>query len=160
MLSDHRRQIREFLFDFRCARMGLLESSHEQQKYMNPNTTADLKKFLVPETGTEEPGEAAALDLGDWGSKPLLLVLRVKEIIEQESLHVSVWGSVDGKDWGQKPLFLFPQVFYEGATPAALDLALRPEIKFLQARWDVNRWGRGYPRPRFAFSVEVQELNG
>jgi len=28
---------------------------------------------------------------------------------------------------------------------------------YLKARWEVNRWGRGYPVPRFEFSVEVQQ---
>ena len=127
---------------------------------MSPNTTTDTINFLVPEIVIEEPGEGQPLDLGNRSSQSLLLILRVKEIIEQESLHVSVWGSPDGKDWGKKPLFFFPQVFYESVTPAALDLTQRPEVKFLQARWEVNRWGRGYPRPHFGFSVEAQELNG
>ncbi len=127
---------------------------------MSPNTTTDIKNFLVPEIVIEEPGEGQAVDLGGRSSKQLLLVLRVKEVIEQESLHVSVWGSPDGKDWGSKPLFLFPQIFYESVTPAALDLTQRPEVRFLQAGWEVNRWGRGYPRPHFGFSVEIQEMNG
>jgi hypothetical protein len=124
------------------------------------NTASDTRIFLLNETIVEESGKGLALDLGGSSGKPLLLVLRVNEVIEQESLQVSVWGSPDGKDWGTKALFLFPQVFYTGVTPAALDLAQRPEVKFLQARWDVNRWGRGYPRPRFVFSVDVQELDG
>jgi hypothetical protein len=96
--------------------------------------------------------------LGPQAGKALLLILRITEIIEQESLHVSVWGSPDGKDWGTQALFWYPQKFYRGAAPAALDLRQRPEIKFLQARWEVNRWGRGYPRPYFKFAVEIQEL--
>ena len=124
------------------------------------NTASDTRLFLLNDTTVEESGKGLALELGERSGKPLLLVLRVNEAIEQESLQVSVWGSADGKEWGPKALFLFPQVFYTGVTPAALDLAQRPEIKFLQARWDVNRWGRGYPRPRFVFSVDVQELDG
>jgi hypothetical protein len=31
-------------------------------------------------------------------------------------------------------------------------------VKYLQARWEVDRWGRGKPLPRFGFMVEVQEL--
>ena len=124
------------------------------------NTASDTRLFLLNDTTVEESGKGLALELGERSGKPLLLVLRVNEAIEQESLQVSVWGSADGKEWGPKALFLFPQVFYTGVTPAALDLAQRPEIKFLQARWDVNRWGRGYPRPRFVFNVEVQELDG
>lgn len=128
---------------------------------MTPSATADssVKFLLVPETVVETSGASAAFELGPLAGKLLLVALRVTEIIEQESLHVSVWGSSDGKDWGQKPLFLFPQQFDRGVTPAALDLTERPDVKFLQARWEVNRWGRGYPRPHFAMSVEIQELN-
>ncbi len=125
---------------------------------MISDTSSQLKVLLVPETTAETNGQGSALDLGASSGKPLLLVLRVNEVVEQESLQVIVWGSADGKEWGQKPLFLFPQVFYAGPVPAALDLTQRPEVKFLQARWELNRWGRGYPRPHFVFSVEVQEL--
>jgi hypothetical protein len=114
--------------------------------------------FLVPAgTETEGSGHGAALELGAFAGKALLLILRVDQVVEQESLHVSIWGSADGHDWGAQALFWFPQKFYSGATPAALDLKQRPEIKFLQARWELNRWGRGIPRPQFKFSVEIQE---
>jgi hypothetical protein len=116
--------------------------------------------YLVPlGTEVEAPGSSAAYELGALAGRPLVLVLRVAEVIEQELLHVSVWGSVDGQEWGETPLFWFPQVFYVGLKPAALNLPERPEIKFLQARWDAKRWGRGYPRPYFKFSLEVQALD-
>jgi len=114
--------------------------------------------LVRPETVIEADGEGAALELGVLAGKPLLIVLRIDEIIEQESLQVSIWGSADGQQWGEKALFWYPQKFYRGASPAALDLSQRPEIKFLKARWETNRWGRGYPRPLFKFAVEVQEL--
>ena len=126
-------------------------------------TTGEATKagtsFLVPPgTTIEAPGEGAAFDIGPLVGKQVLIVLRVADIIEQESLHVSIWGSADGKEWGDKPLFWFPQEFYRGAKPAALDLRQRPEVRFLQARWEVNRWGRGYPRPYFRFAMEIEEL--
>lgn len=115
--------------------------------------------YLVPqETVVETAGGSPAYVLGPLAGKPLLIVVRITDMIEQQSLHVSVWGSADGKDWGTKALFWYPQKFYRGVTPAALDLRQRPEIKFLQARWEVNRWGRGYPRPYFKLAVEIQEL--
>ena len=115
--------------------------------------------YLVPlESVAETPGESAVYDLAALAGKQLLVILRITDVIEQESLHVSIWGSADGKDWGKKPLFWFPQQFYQGATPAAVDLRQLPEVKFVQARWEVNRWGRGYPRPHFGFAVEIQEL--
>jgi hypothetical protein len=136
-----------------------LDFVRPDEKMMPANSASEVKTLLVEETAVQGNGEGPGLELGALAARPLLLVLHVREIIEQESLHVSVWGSCDGKDWTQKPLFLFPQIFYAGATPAALDLAQRTDIKFLQARWQVNRWGRGYPRPHFLMSVEIQELN-
>ncbi len=119
-------------------------------------TAAD---YLVnPGTVIDSSGQSAAYELGARAGKPLLLIVRIDEIIEQESLHVSIWGSADGETWDDKALFWFPQKFYRGATPAALDLSQRPEIKFLQARWETNRWGRGYPRPHFVVAIEVQDL--
>lgn len=114
---------------------------------------------LLPQTVTESNGESRPRELGELAGRPLLVLLRVTDVIEQESLHVSIWGSADGIDWGPKPLFWFPQRFYRGITPAALDLGQRPGVRFLQARWALNRWGRGYPVPRFEFSVEVQPLD-
>ena len=121
-------------------------------------TKADTSYLVPVGTTIETAGAGSAFDLGPLAGKKVLMVLRVSDIIEQESLHVSIWGSADGNEWGDKPLFWFPQEFYRGVKPAALDLRQRPEIKFLQARWEVNRWGRGYPRPFFRFSVEIEEL--
>jgi hypothetical protein len=117
--------------------------------------------YLVPAgTTAEGSGQGAPLELGGLAGKALLLIVQIDEVLEQESLHVSVWGSADGQNWGTQALFWFPQKFYSGVTPAALDLAQRPDIKFLQARWELNRWGRGIPRAHFKFAVEVQEAAG
>jgi hypothetical protein len=119
--------------------------------------TADSVKYLVPpDTVVETSGEGAAIEAGALAGSQAFVFLRIGQVIEQESLEVSLWGSADGKDWGSKPLFSFPQKFYSGAFPAAVDLGQRPEIKFLRVRWGVNRWGRGSPRPYFKFEVELQ----
>jgi len=97
------------------------------------------------------------MELGALAGKAVVLILLIDEVLEQESLHVSIWGSADGATWGTQALFWFPQKFHSGATPASMDLGQRPDIKFLQARWETNRWGRGIPRPRFRFSVEAQQ---
>lgn len=144
-----------------CVRMWRFEGengSNAQTMSANPASATASQYLVPPETVVETPGQGEVFALGAQQGKSLLLILRVTEIIEQESLHVSIWGSADGTEWGAKPLFWFPQIFYESATPAALDLSQRPEIKFLQARWEANRWGRGYPRPYFKLSVEVQGL--
>jgi hypothetical protein len=114
---------------------------------------------LVPrETLVEKDGAGPVYELGALAGKPVMIVLRITEIIEQESLHVSIWGSPDGKDWGQQALFWYPQKFYRGVTPAALDLRQLPSLKYLRVNWEVNRWGRGDPRPLFRFSVEIQAI--
>jgi len=126
------------------------------------NSSATVKQATVslvpPDTVVETSGQGSDFDLGTRAGRPVLVILRVIEIIEQESFLLSIWGSADGKDWGSKALFQFPEHFYQGVTPAALDLSQRPEIRFLQARWHVNRWGRGYPRPYFKIAVELQDL--
>ena len=119
--------------------------------------TSSVAYLVPPQTTVEESGAGAALELGPLAGKTLLLVLRVDEVVEQESLHVSVWGSADGRNWGTQALFWFPQKFYKGLTPAALDLEKRTDVKFLQARWETNRWGRGVPRPRFRMALEVEQ---
>jgi hypothetical protein len=117
--------------------------------------------FLVPAgTTVEGSGQGSPLELGVLAGKSILVILQIDDVLEQESLHVSIWGSADGAAWGTQALFWFPQKFYCGVTPAALDLGQRPDIKFLQARWEANRWGRGIPRAHFKFAVEVQESTG
>ena len=130
---------------------------------MNSSATSakpSVDYLVPPDSVIETHGDSHPFNLGASAGQPVLLVLRVIEIIEQESLLVSIWGSPDGNDWGAKALFQFPERFYVGATPASLDLSQRPEIKFLQARWAVNRWGRGYPRPHFKIALEMEKLTG
>ena len=122
------------------------------------STEAKVYYLVPPETAVETNGAGPAFELGELEGKPVIIVLGITEIIEQESLHVSIWRSSDGKDWGQQALFWFHQKFYPGIAPAALDLRQMPGTKFLQARWEVNRWGRGDPRPLFKFGVEIQEF--
>ncbi len=101
-------------------------------------TAASSVSYLVPQdTVVQAPGQGEPLELGARAGKSVLLVLHITDAIEQESLDVSIWGAEDGDNWGEKPLFCFPQQFYRGVIPAAVHLNLRPEIKFLQARWAV-----------------------
>ncbi len=115
--------------------------------------------FLVPEkTTVAAKGDGAAVDVSGAGSRVLLLTLSISNVIEQESLDVSVFGSPDGSAWDAKALLSFPQKFYRGQHPLLLDLSQQPEVKFLRAHWEVNRWGRGVETPMFEFSVAVKEV--
>jgi len=129
-----------------------------QTMTLSISTQPTVYHLVPPETQVERNGAGPAYELGGLAGKPVMIVLRITEIIEQESLHVSIWGSPDGKDWGQQALFWYRQKFYQGVAPAALDLRQLPGLKFLRANWEVNRWGRGDPRPRFKFGIEIQTI--
>ena len=116
-----------------------------------------LDLFLVPEIVVEADGESAPVELGDGAGKNSLLTLAITKILEQQSLDVSIWGSADGQEWGAKPLTAFPQKFYEGVYQLLVDLTEHADIRFLKAKWHVNRWGVGDPKPRFTFLLKIQE---
>ena len=69
-----------------------------------------------------------------------------------------VYGSTDGATWTPKSIAAFPQQFYTGEWPLLLDLSARPDVKFVRAHWEVNRWGRGTETPMFEFGVTMKEV--
>jgi hypothetical protein len=103
-------------------------------------------------------GDGTAFDISTSASRTFLCRLTVGDQIEQESLDVSIFGSADGETWTKKPLLKLPQQFYRGTTKMVLDLSLRPEIKFLRARWELNRWGRVAPSPMFVAGLDLMEV--
>ena len=116
-------------------------------------------QFLLPETTVREAGTGAEIHLGDEPEETLILTLGITRILEQESLDVSIWGSADGQEWGARPLAAFPQKFYCGTYQILLDLSLQPEIRYLRAKWQVNRWGKGDTRPLFTLYLFVQSMS-
>lgn len=125
----------------------------------SPQAKLGLELHLVPpKTVVAANGEGAVVDISGSSSRLFVCVLEIADVIEQESLDLSIWGSADGNDWSKKPLLKFPQRFYRGATRMVLDLGDRPEVKSIRARWEVNRWGRGSPVPMFELSVDAREV--
>jgi hypothetical protein len=115
--------------------------------------------FLVPpKTTVSARGDGAAVDVSTAGTRVFLLTLNITNIIEQESLDVSVYGSSDGTNWGKKPIVAFPQKFYRGEHPLLLDLTQQSDVTFVRAHWEVNRWGRGSETPMFEFSLAIKEV--
>ena len=106
----------------------------------------------------EASGDGAPFDISSSASRTFLCLLTVADQLEQESLDVSIYGSADGAIWTPKPLLKMPQQFYRGHTKMVLDLSLRPEIKFIRAKWELNRWGRGAPLPMFVAGLDVSEV--
>lgn len=118
-----------------------------------------LEFSLIPaNTRLESNGDGAPLGISETVSRTFFCTLIVTEQIEQESLDVSIWGSADGQDFSKRPLLKLPQQFYCGATKMVLDVSFRPEVKFLRARWELNRWGRVAPISMFVASLQLEEI--
>jgi len=115
-----------------------------------------LQEFLLPETTVREAGAGSQIDLGQQAGGTLLLTLGITRIVEQQSIDISIWGSADGTDWGPKPVASFPQKFYCGTYQIAVDLADRPQVRYLRAKWQVNRWGKGDSKPLFTVYLFAQ----
>lgn len=118
-----------------------------------------LQLSLIPAgTKLESNGAGQSFDISSSETRTFLCRLTISEQIEQESLDVSIWGSADGQDFGKKPLLKIPQQFYRGTTKMVLDISVRTEVRFLQAKWELNRWGRVSPTPMFVAELQVEEI--
>jgi len=114
---------------------------------------------LIPqETLLETNGEGEPVNVGASATRTFLCNLFISDQIEQESIDVSIWGSAEGQNWGTRPILKLPQRFYRGETRAVLELALRPEVKFIRAKWELNRWGRVAPLPMFRAGLHLAEV--
>src|ERR1700723_2229688 len=114
--------------------------------------------LVADKTVVSSKGDGPAVDLGGATNRVFLLTLDISDIIEQESLELSIFGSADGAEWDAKPLVSYPQEFYRGQYPLLLDLTAHPEVKFVRAHWDVARWGRGGETPMFEFGLRMKEI--
>src|SRR5260370_41885139 len=102
-----------------------------------------VEAFLVPErTVVNAKGDGPALDVSRTEGRIFLLTLAITNIIEQESIDVSIFGSADGATWDAKPVGAFPQKFYREENPLLLNLTARPEIKVGRGHLEVARCGR------------------
>ena len=117
-----------------------------------------IDTVLVPKTVVSAKGDGPAIDVSGAANRVFLVSLEITKIVEQESLDVSIVGSVDGAAWNAKPIAEFPQKFYCGQSPLLLDLTTHPDVKFVRAHWEVARWGRGTEVPMFEFGVTLKEV--
>ncbi|MGA7295841.1 MAG: hypothetical protein WBW53_11010 [Terriglobales bacterium] len=118
-----------------------------------------MDALLVPEkTVVSAKGDGPELDVSRAEGRIFLLTLAITDIIEQESLDVSIHGSADGATWDAKPVAAFPQKFYREEVPLLLNLTAQPAVKFIRAHWEVARWGRGTETPMFQFHVTLREV--
>jgi hypothetical protein len=114
--------------------------------------------LIPPNTLVEQNGEAQPVDISASSTRTFFCLMLITAQIEQESLDLSIWGSADGASWGTHPILKLPQGFYRGETRAVLELAMRPEVKFIRAKWELNRWGRVAPTPMFRVGLHLLEV--
>jgi len=114
--------------------------------------------LIAPGTQLTANGESQSHEIAVSATRTFLCSMFISDQIEQESVDISVWGSVDGQDWGKLPLLKMPQRFYRGETRQVLDLSLKPEIRFLRAKWELFRWGRVAPHPMFVLGFRLTEV--
>jgi hypothetical protein len=123
------------------------------------NQIVPLNLSMIPAgSKLESNADGQSFDVSASQTRTFLCLLTITDQLEQESLDVSIWGSADGQDFSKKPLLKIPQQFYCGTTKMVLDVSLRPEVKFLRAKWEVNRWGRVAPTPMFVAGLQLQEV--
>lgn len=118
-----------------------------------------LPAFVVPELKVRESGVSHPFPLPAQCPETIFLTLGITHILEQQSLDVSVQGSVDGLHWDARPLLSFSQKFYCGTYRMLLELAAHAGLRFLRAQWRVNRWGHGGPQPLFGFYLHAEEAH-
>ena len=124
------------------------------------NAPVMFDAFLVSEkTVINAKGDGPSVDLSAASNRVFLATLSITNIVEQESLDVSIYGSTDGAAWTPKPIASFSQKFYRGESPLLLDLTQHPEVKVVRAHWEANRWGRGTEIPMFEFHVSLKEVS-
>jgi hypothetical protein len=114
--------------------------------------------LIPPVTLVKQNGFGEAVNVRASQTRTFFCVMNIADQIEQESVDVSIWGSADGENWGTHPILKLPQQFYRGETRAVLDLTLVPEINFIRAGWELNRWGRVAPLPMFVLGLRAMEI--
>jgi hypothetical protein len=125
---------------------------------MNTSLGSDPVDLVAAKTVVAAKGDGAVIDVSAATSRIFLLALDITNIIEQESLDVSIYGSGDGAAWSPKAIVAFPQKFYREQAVLLLDLTAHPDVKFVRAHWDVARWGRGTETVMIEFGVTMREV--
>jgi len=121
---------------------------------------AEKIRNVVPAGVSYSDGCGPAFELSpSERGKLLLLTLVINAVLEHETLSVSICGSQDAETWTTTPLASFPPRHHCGVYSILLNLAARPEVRYIRAQWKMQRWKNSTKEVMFDFSVSV-ELSG
>ena len=112
---------------------------------------------LLPSSLRQENGIGPGIDLGKHRGQLLQVTLVISNVMENEGLIVSIWGSIDQSDFGVRPILSFSPKFYCGVYTTFLDLTKYPNLRYLRAVWTMNRRGAQHRPPMFGFHISAQE---
>ena len=127
-------------------------------KFSVMTISSSEQSLVSADTRVTAKGDGQAVDVSGMSNRVFLVTLSITQIIEQESLDLSIYASADGTTWNAISIAAFPQQFYTGEYPLLLDLTAHPEVKLVRAHWEVARWGRGTETPMFEFGVTMKEV--
>ena len=111
---------------------------------------------LVPKSLSTSNGNGTAFEISAAENRVFLVSVEITWTQEQQALEVTLEWSADGAAWGQ--MAVLPQQFYSGVAELALDLRKLPEVRWVRARWKLERWGRGSTTVECEFCVSLREL--
>jgi hypothetical protein len=114
-------------------------------------------KYLVPQCIEKSDGFGPVIELGTLSGKLLVVTLGINDVVEQEGLAISIWGSASGQDWGTKPILMFPQKYYCGVYATILNLTNNPNVRFLRVKWNMSRRANRNLDLMFGFYVALEE---
>jgi hypothetical protein len=112
--------------------------------------------YLLNEQIVRECGEGSPVPIDGPHEGPIRLTLEITRILQQENLEVAILGSSDGRSWHR--LAAFPHKSYCGTYSMVLEPSRHHDVRFLKARWAVDRWQFGEGDPLFGFYVFAQDV--
>lgn len=122
-----------------------------------PQLSCAPTKYLIPERIENTDGVGPAIDLGELQGKLLVVTLGINDVLEEEGLAISIWGSSSGTGWGPRPLLSMPPKSYCGVYATILNLARHPEVRFLRVQWTMIPRSQRNSGLKFGFYVALED---
>ena len=118
---------------------------------------AEKARNVVPECVACADGCGPVFELSpSEQGRLMILTLAITGVVEHETLFVSIWGSSDAENWGTTPLVSFPPKHYCGVYSTLLNLAARPNVRYIRAQWRMQPWKNTTKKVMFDFCLSVE----